>query len=74
MTATFSGFYYRVLSCRPRGDVRAGGGGERLPHLRNLSPPSNQIHDKYSMTHGLMGNNGLCFPELDGREGDDRAT
>lgn len=63
MTATFSGFYYRVLSCRPQGG---------LPHLRNLSP-SNQIHDKYSMTHGLMGNNGLCFPELDGR-GDDGAT
>ena len=21
------------------------------------------------MTHGLMGNNGLCFPELDGKEG-----
>lgn len=64
MTATFSSFYYRVLSCRPRGGL--GGEGGRLPHLRNLSP-SNQIHDKYSMTHGLMGNNGLCFPELDGR-------
>lgn len=61
MTATFFGLLLQSV------ELQAWGGG----HLRNLSP-SNQICDKYSMTHGLMGNTGLCFPELDGR-GDDRA-
>lgn len=67
MTATFFGLLLQSVELQASGRRGRGGGG----HLRNLSP-SNQICDKYSMTHGLMGNTGLCFPELDGR-GDDRA-
>lgn len=51
-----------MLSCRPRG----GGVGGCCCHISGISLP-HQIHDKYSMTHGFMGNSGFCFPELDGR-------
>lgn len=67
MTATFWGFYYRVLSFRPSGGKEEGYTATSQESLPPHSPSQIRYMINIQCHMGSWGTTGSVFPELDGR-------